>query len=79
VIIQHKSLFVDHKKAKPVIKVYGMVQNIRKIVLIVNVPTPEEHVDQEVVVSWNDLNGLLGLLSRIIRNRPVRRMIPSQV
>ncbi|XP_044249546.1 uncharacterized protein [Drosophila takahashii] len=68
VIILHESFLVDHKEPEPVIDVSGMIQPVRKIVLIVNDPTPENHADQETVVSSDEISGLLGGLSRSIRN-----------
>ncbi|XP_070850956.1 uncharacterized protein [Drosophila suzukii] len=68
VIILHESFLVDHKEPEPVIDVSGMIQPVRKIVLIINDPTPEHHADQQTVVSSDDLRGLLGGLSQSIRN-----------
>ncbi|KRJ98957.1 uncharacterized protein LOC6529431 [Drosophila yakuba] len=68
VIIMHQAFLVGHQESEPVIDVSGLIQPVRKIVLMVNDPTPEYHVDQEPVVNSDDINVLMNGISRSIRN-----------
>ncbi|XP_016991309.2 uncharacterized protein LOC108053219 [Drosophila rhopaloa] len=67
-IILHESFLVDHQEPEPVIDVSGMIQPVRKIVLIVNDPAPEIHADEQTVISSDELSGLMSELSRSIRS-----------